>query len=83
MQNIRGNNVGEMRFDGPAQQLLERHLLQPGFLRDRFVQLLHVCRMMLAVMHLQSLLVEVRLERIVSVGQVGKAERVLLAADFV
>ena len=62
-----------------AQQFIERELLQLGMFRDGLVELLHVGGVVAAVMQLQRLLVEVRLERIVGIGQVLEHERIHLA----
>ena len=52
-----------------ADQILGALLLQLGMLLQRGVQVVHVRRMMLVVVNLHRLLVDVRLERGVVVGQ--------------
>ena len=57
------------------QQIVERLARELGRLLERRVEIVDVGLMMLAVMDLHRLRVDVRLERVVGVGQRGKRER--------
>jgi hypothetical protein len=70
--NFRGQLVGV------TQQLRERELLQLRRSRQCFVELLHVSAVVLVMMNAQSFSVDVRLERVIGVGQVGQVEWICL-----
>ena len=59
-----------------AQQVGECQAMQAGMLCHGLVELLHVGRVMAAMMDLQCLLVDVRLERVVRIRQIGERERI-------
>ena len=70
----RGADVGGQGVE-VADEILHRLALKRGVLLQRGVQVVHVRRVMLAVMDLHRHLVDVRLERIVLVGKFRECER--------
>ena len=70
-----GVRIASGRLSMPAEQLLQRFLLEIGMRLERRVQVLDVRVVVLVVVDPHRLLVDVRLQGVVGVGQGGKGER--------